>query len=298
MTVRLAPTNWSSLVALPWRAVNQRYTFAFFVLLSMGLLVIGRVQPALLENARAELTDHLAPVLDMASFPLRAAEDMHSRMSSYLNLQKEVERLRTSNAQLVQWQNAVITLQNENRELRNLLHFKNEPNLSYVSARVIADAGGPFVRTLIVTAGKQDGVREGMAAMAGEGLIGRVVEVGDWSSRILLITDLNSRIPVTIADSGDRAILAGDNSPQPKLLYLSQDAIVTSGARIITSGHGGIFPPGLPVGAVVNLPRGGYTVVPAADFGRVNDVKLIDFNLKGGSLNSFERKIEKEQRTR
>src|SRR5580704_12656089 len=101
-----------------------------------------------------------------------------------------------------------------------LLHFKTEPGIAYISARVIADTGGPFVRGLIVTAGKVDGVREGMAAMTGDGLIGRVIEAGDWSSRVLLITDLNSRIPVTVAGSGERAILAGDNSAMPKLVYL------------------------------------------------------------------------------
>ncbi len=184
-----------------------------------------------------------------------------------------------------QWQNAVANLQTENRELRGLLHFKTEPSLAYISARVIADTGGPFVRGLIITAGKLDGVREGMAAMTGDGLIGRVIEVGDWSSRVLLITDLNSRIPVTIAGSGDRAILAGDNSNQPKLLYLPQDAVLSAGARVVTSGHGGVFPPGLPVGVVTEAGRGVYNVVPAADLGRVNDVRLVDFSLKGGEFN-------------
>ncbi len=132
----------------------------------------------------------------------------------------------------MQWQNTALGLENENKELRQLLRYAPEPKLAFISARVIADAGGPFVRSLIVTAGKTDGVREGMAAMTGEGLIGRVVEAGEWSSRILLITDLNSRIPVVITGSGDHAIPGGDNAPRLKLLYLPQDAILKPGVRV------------------------------------------------------------------
>jgi rod shape-determining protein MreC len=298
MPVRPASTGWSALAALPWRAFNQRFSFLFFMLLALGLLVLGRAQPQLVENTRARIVDGLTPVLDAAAWPMAAAEAAVTRVKSYVSLQQENERLRAGNAQLAQWQNAVVALQNENRELRGLLHFKAEPNLAYISARVIADTGGPFVRGLIVTAGKLDGVREGMAAMTGDGLIGRVVEAGDWSSRVLLITDLNSRIPVTVAGSGDRAILAGDNSNQPKLLYLPQDAVLNPGARVITSGHGGIFPPGLPVGAVTESSRGVYSVVPAADLGRVNDVRLVDFSLKGGEFNALETRVEDEQKSR
>ncbi len=128
---------------------------------------------------------------------------------SYLSLREENAKLRQDSLQLKEWQNAAANLDRENHELRALLRFKTEPRFAYISARVIADTGGPFSRGLIVTAGKLDGVREGMAATTGDGLIGRVVDAGDWSSRVVLITDLNSRIPVTVMGSGDRAIMAG-----------------------------------------------------------------------------------------
>jgi rod shape-determining protein MreC len=299
MSVRSYSTGWSFIVALPWRVLNQRFSFIFFIVLALGLLALSRVQPQLVENTRTHVVDGLTPILDAIAWPMKTAEAVGARIHNYVGLEEENQRLRIGNAQLSQWQNEVIALQNENRELRALLHFKEEPGLAYISARVIADTGGPFVRGLIVTAGKLDGVREGMAAMTGDGLIGRVIEVGDWSSRVLLITDLNSRIPVTIAGSGDRAILAGNNSVQPKLLYLPQDAVLNTGARVITSGHGGIFPPGLPIGVVAESPvRGSYTVVPSADLGRINDVRLVDFNLKGGQFNPLQNRVEAEQKSR
>ncbi len=163
---------------------------------------------------------------------------------------------------------------------------------------MIADTGGAFVRSLVVTAGKVDGVREGMAAMTGEGLVGRVVEGGDWSARILLITDMNSRIPVTVSDTGDHAILAGDNTPQPKLLYLPQDADVKAGARVMTSGHGGIFPPNLPVGVVAGTDHGEVEIAPLATFGRINQIRLVDFNLAGGPFNPIAAKVQAETPSR
>jgi rod shape-determining protein MreC len=137
-----------------------------------------------------------------------------------------------------------------------------------------------------------------MAAMTGDGLLGRVIEVGDWSSRVLLITDLNSRIPVTIAGSGDRAILAGDNSAEPKLLYLPVDAMLNPGARVVTSGHGGVFPPNLPIGTVIEPARGQHSIVPDADLGRISYVRLVDFNLKGGVFNSVANKVQAERKKR
>ncbi len=268
------------------------------MLLALGLLTLERVQPIAVEQARLRVIDTLAPVLDAMARPMTSIEGIVADARSYLDLRGENARLRTDNAQLAEWRNAVATLRNENRELRGLLNFKAEPGLAYISARVIADTGGPYERGLIVTAGKTDGVREGMAAMTGDGLIGRVIEAGDWSSRILLITDLNSRIPVTIADTGDRAILAGDNSAAPGLLFLPRDSAIAAGSRVVTSGHGGVFPPDLPVGTVEADAHGALTVVPSAELGRITYVRLVDFGLKGGAFNTVAGKIEADAKAK
>ncbi|MDP9127332.1 MAG: rod shape-determining protein MreC [Pseudomonadota bacterium] len=298
MPVRPRSSGWTYVIAMPWRVTLQRFSFVLFMLLAIGLLLLGRLQPEVVRTVRVHLVDGLAPVLDAISRPMNAAQNAAANAKDYLYLHDENTKLRASNAQLQQWHNQVVALQNENRELRSLLHFKSEPGLAYISARVIADTGGPFVRGLIITAGTVDGTRQGMAAITGEGLVGRVIEAGDWSSRVLLITDLNSRIPVTIAGSGDRAILAGDNSSTPKLLYLAHDSAPMVGARVITSGHGGIFPPDLPVGTVVEVARGVYGVLPSADLGRINYVQLVDFHLKGGTFNPLANRIDAEAKKR
>jgi rod shape-determining protein MreC len=292
MPVRTHRTGWVYTTAVSWRLLAQRFSFVLFLVLALGLLVLNRSKPVLIEHLRARVMDGMAPVLGAMAQPLSIVENASRRASGYLRLQSENDTLRAENEQMAKWQNAAMALENENRELRSLLHYKAEPKVSFISARVIADVGGPYVRSLIVTAGREDGVREGMAAMTGEGLIGRVVEVGDWSARILMITDLNSRIPVTVTGSGEHAIVAGDNAPKPKLLYLPQDAVLQPGARVMTSGHGGIFPPDLPVGVVASTARGKYEITPLADLGRINQVRLIDFHLKGGAFNPMTSRIE------
>ena len=294
---RTTSSPWSTaLAALSWRVISQRFSFVIFMALAMLMLVLTRAQPEVIAGMRTHTIDTLAPVLDAVARPMVAVQNVSTNIRELFFLREDNHKLREENAHLIEWQNAVVSLEKENRDLKNLLRFKTEPSLSYLSARVIADTGGAYVRGLIVTAGNVDGVREGMAAMTGDGLIGRVEEVGDWSSRVLLISDLNSRIPVTVAETGDRAILAGDNSAEPKLLFLPRDAAFNDGQHIVTSGHGGIFPPNLPIGILHEKSDGFYSVVPTADLGRVSNVRLVDFDLRGGAFNSMESKMQAESK--
>jgi rod shape-determining protein MreC len=292
MSVHARRTGWVYTTALSWRVMVHRFSFVLFLAFSLGILFISHSKPIFFEHVRARAMDGLAPVFDVLSRPLVLVDHISTRIQSYRSLLADNERLRAENETLTHWQNAAMALENDNKELRSLLNYKTEPTLAYVSARVIADTGGAYVHSFVVTAGRVDGVREGMAAMTGDGLVGRVVEVGDWTSRILSITDMNSRIPVVMMGDSDHAILSGNNSLQPKLLYLPPESDVKPGTRVMTSGHGGIFPPNLPVGIVSSAERGEFEVTPLAKLGRVNQVRLVDFNLAAGAVNPIAAKIQ------
>ncbi len=167
-------------------------------------------------------------------------------------------------------------------ELRDLLKLVPESAVSFVSARVIASSGGAYLRNLMIDAGSESGIARGQAAVAGEGLVGRVYEVGSRAARILLITDLNSRVPVVVERSRQRAILAGDNSQRPSLWYLDPAAPVRIGDRIITSGEGGVFPSGLPVGVVAAVDAGSPRVQPYVRLSQVEYVRIVDYGLARG----------------
>ncbi len=251
------------------------------MLASIALMMVGKIDALSVDNARARVMDAFAPILEAISRPAATAAHVVESVVEVQNAFEENQRLKAENARLLQWKQAALRLEAENISLRSLLKATPEPTSTYITARVIAAPGSSFLRTLVVTAGRRDGVRKGQAAIAGAGLVGRVVEVGEWSARILLLTDINTRIPVVMEHSRQRAVMAGDNSDQTKLLYLPPDAAIQAGERVVTSGHGGQFPPGIPVGVVASVGERGVRVQPNVDLARVEHLQLVDFNLPG-----------------
>ncbi len=261
--------------------MTQRFAFLFLLLASGAILLVGKADPEIFDRTRMAVTDAVAPVLDALSRPIATGAAIVDETQYLINLREQNIALRAENARLIQWHTAARNLAAENEKLRGLLAFVPEQSSQFISARVIADSGGTFVRSMLVNAGQRDGVVKGQAVVVGEGLIGRIVETGNRVSRILLIDDLNSRIPVVVGRDRERAVLAGDNSRRPKLMYLPSNAQVQKGARIMTSGQGGVFPPGIPVGVVASIDANG---VRAESFVATSDleyVRIVDYGLTG-----------------
>lgn len=269
------------------RSWTHRFTFVLLVAFAFGLMLIGKPDSVLVSRIRMMVTDITAPVINAVSRPIDAARETASDVRDYFALKAENEALKRQNDTLMEWQRVARELQAENASLRDLLNFQPGPKVSFVTASVVADASSSFVRSLIVLGGTKAGVAKGQAAVTGSGLAGRVLEVGERSARILLITDINARVPVVAERSRDQAVLAGRNSDLPELLYLSRDSDVKIGDRIVTSGQGGVFPAGLPVGEVTSVTGGHVLVQPFVDFSRLENIRLIDYSLPGILLEDF-----------
>jgi len=263
------------------KAWLHRFTFVLLFGATLALMVIGKSDSSLVERARLLATDALTPIMDGISRPLATIRQAYDNAREFLNLREENAALREQQARLAQWQTVARQLAAENQSLRELLKFAPEQAVTFVAARVVADNGGAFVRSVLVAAGARNGVRKGDAAATGEGLVGRVAEVGERSARVLLLTDINSRIPVVIERSRDQGILAGDNSDNPRLLYLSHGAQLLAGDRVVTSAAGGAFPPGLPVGVVKSVDSGNAVVELFVDWDHMEYLRLLDYRLSG-----------------
>jgi len=261
------------------RAALQRITLPLLIALSMVVIILGKADQAILEPLRRSAIDAVAPALDLLSGPARFFDTALDRARGLATVYRENARLAEENERLLRWQQSALNLAAENAQLRDLLKLTPEPSASYVTARVIASSGGAYVRSVVVNAGRENGVTRGQAAITGDGLIGRVAEVGNRASRILLITDLNSRVPVVVEGSRQRAVLAGDNSERPELRYVEARSTVRIGDRLVTSGQGGVFPPGLPVGVVAAVEGNAARVEPYAELPRVEYVRLVDYGL-------------------
>lgn len=268
-------------IAAPLKVLAQRFTFLGLVACSVGLMVLGKAETPVVEQFRAVVTDAFVPILDALSRPVATVAEIGDRVSDVMNVYAENQQLRQENERLLRWENVARQLETENTSLRGMLRLAPDSPVSYVTARVVSDTAGMFVRSILVTAGARDGVAKGQAAITGEGLVGRVGEVGERSARILLLTDLNSEVPVSLENGQIRAILAGDNSDQPKLLYLTPDAHPQVGDRVVTSGNGGVLPPGLPVGVVSSAGDHIVRVKPYVEFHRLDYVRLVDYGLSG-----------------
>jgi len=268
-------------VSPPVKAAAQRLALPMLVFVSALLMVLGKADILVIDKTRAVVADALAPVMEAVAAPLTAASQALATAENAVAVFRENAVLREDNARLLQWQEVARRLASENAALRDLTKLVPDQSATSLSARVIGDSGGAFLRNVLVDAGAKDGVARGEAAMTGEGLIGRVSEVGGRTARILLLTDLNSHIPVMIERTSERALLDGDNSNEPRLSFLDSKSPVTPGDRIVTSGSGGVFPPGLPVGVVSGVANGILRVAPYADLSRLDFVRLVDYGLEG-----------------
>jgi rod shape-determining protein MreC len=265
----------------PVRAVAQRIAVPFLVVLSMMFILLGKADVLLFDRLRVIVVDATAPMLQAVSQPVATVGSGARYFQDLFVVYHDNQRLREENGRLLQWQNVARRLQAENAELRKLTKFQPPADARYVSAQVIANSGGAFARNVLINVGSHDDVVRGQAAVTGEGLVGRIAEVGNRASRILLLTDLNSHIPVVLDGSRERAVMAGDNSDQPRLLYLPANVAVKVGDRVVTAGSGGVFPPGLPVGVVAAVDGGIVRIEPFAELARLEVVEVVDFGLGG-----------------
>ncbi|KAA5805477.1 rod shape-determining protein MreC [Alkalicaulis satelles] len=197
---------------------------------------------------RAAFNDLAAPVLELAARPLRGVANTGPWWRNQLELAEENRELRLRASELRAWRDVALSLQERNARYREALNLQAPAGAERITAWTVADRSNAFVQSRLVGAGADAGVRTGYPAVNIYGLIGRTVEVGRTSSRVLLLTDLNSRVAVMADRSNARALLLGDNTDYPRLDFLSHDPDLLEGDRIVTSGDDNVLPRGLPVG--------------------------------------------------
>lgn len=278
------PSGSVSRLTTPIKAWAQRFAFLFLVVGAFALMLLGKADTLLVERIRTAVGDAAAPILEFIARPIDSISGAVEGIGELADLRARNVSLERENERLRHWQTVARRLEAENTALRSLTDMAPDPRLRFVTARVVGDQGGAFARSVLVNAGNRDGVAKGQAAITSEGLAGRVAEVGVRSARVLLVTDINSRIPVLVGEGRDRAILAGDNTNQPRLRYLAPGTEIRPGDHVVTSGHGGIFPPGLPIGVVTQASETALRVQPFVDWAHMEFLRLADYELPGTLL--------------
>jgi rod shape-determining protein MreC len=263
------------------RHALARLTLPAMFVASFGLMLVGKVDTVLVERARVAVYDASAPVYAALAEPIGEMHGAIEEVVRLWGLPEENARLRDENERLQRWQSVALTLDAENQQLKAAMHWIPDPEASYVTGRVVADAGGVYAKAVLLSVGPNHALHKGQIALDDRGLVGRITEVGSRTARVLLITDMNSRVPVILEGSRSRAILAGTNGPLPRLLYWSEGTVPKEGERVVTSADANAFPANLPVGTVRYNAKGVPEVQPDAHLDALDIVRIFDYGLNG-----------------
>jgi rod shape-determining protein MreC len=253
----------------------RRLLMTVLILCLAVLVLVWRIDNPRVERLRSAVTDRIVPNLEWVMAPVTALGRMVDDFQSYARLYEQNAELRRELQQMRTWREAALQLEQENARLLDLNRVQLDPELTFVTGLVLADSGSPFRRSVLLNVGARDGILDGWATMDGLGVVGRISGVAENTSRVILLSDSNSRIPVTVLPSGQRAILMGDNSAAPLIEFLDAAEDIAAGDRVITSGDGGVFPAGLLVGQVVIDRDGLLRLRPSADFSRLNFLRVM-----------------------
>ncbi|WP_298281788.1 rod shape-determining protein MreC [Acidocella sp.] len=267
-------------LSIPLRQALSKLTFPVMLTLSLGVVLVGRADQSFDSHLHTGFDDLMAPVYALADPPVQALASSTSAVGHLFMLSSENAALRAENARLAQWQAVALALEAQNNALKAALNYTPANPPAAVTGEVVADTGGVYSRSVLVlvpTPASTAPSLVGAVAMDGRGVAGRVIEAGARAARVLLITDINSRIPVALGASGAPALMAGTNGDDPKLLYWSPGNPPNEGDVVLTSAQGGAFPPGLPVGVVHYDSQNNPVVLPFADLPALRLLRLFTY---------------------
>lgn len=253
----------------------RRLITALLLLGLFGLFVLWRIDGPRVEKFRVLVIDTFVPSFEWMLRPMTSVVKLAQDYQSYEKLLEQNKELRRELQQMKSWKEAALQLEQENARLLDLSQLRLDSKLTHVSGIVMADSGSPFRQSVLLNIGSRDGIQDGWAAMDGLGLVGRISGVGSSTSRVLLLTDNASQIPVILQPSGQDAIVMGDNSFAPPVEFIENADLVRPGDRIITSGEGGVLPAGLLVGTLAMDPNGRLRTRLAADYERLEFLKVL-----------------------
>lgn len=241
------------------------------------LISDARAQSSPYQPVRSGVEAVVGPVGGVFAAPVRWFGHASDYVGGYFLAVSENRRLRRELAELQPWRDQAIALKNVNARYEAMLGIRPEPPVAMQTARSILDSRGPFSKARLLDAGSAKGVKVGNPVINEHGLVGRIVGTSPGVSRMLLLTDVASRTPVLIDRTDARALLTGDGSDNPRLEFMRNEGAVQAGDRILSSGDGGGFPRGVPIGVAARGIDGSWRVKLFSDRGAIDYVRVMLF---------------------
>ena len=257
------------------RDVQQRFSLFALIIVCIILLFVEKIETKPLNYLRSFVKDIIYRGSVIVSSPSKGIKTVSSEIGTHIKVHEKYIKVLEENKILKDKSSDLDFLILENTQLRNLINEQISSSSNLESARVMLDKQSPYLNSFIINIGTNRKLKNGMAVMDGKNFVGRLVDVNFFSSRVLLITDLNSKIPVVTQPSGYHAILNGRGKEKPSLEFLPKDHTVNTGDKVYTSGKEGIFSPGIPIGEIsIEKDR-----VEVLLFSNLNQITFVNVNL-------------------
>ncbi len=274
-----------------------RKLFVVILFLTAFLFImLSRFDSVAIEALNKVVIKVTGPVMQVVELPARVIHHVWTYFYDISHIYAENQLLRDENKQMMILQNKVRTLEVENQLLSRLLNYVPPAEASFMSAQVVAESGDKFTHLLLIYVGNE-AVKKGQIVMGDESVIGRIDTVSPPYAKVILITDINSKIPVVVERTRVRGILSGNNKDLPQLIFMRSTTDVQEGDIVVTSGVGGMFPAGLPIGFISSINGNKVEVEPMADLSRVEYVRIVDYGLAPDAELSVDF-VESEQNAR
>ena len=257
---------------------SNKFYSVVFISISLLLIIFGVMESKKGIYFKTKIIDYGSFVTYSLSIPIKKISLYFSNMEEIYYVYSQNKKLKNHTLKIKMLENELTLLEHENNLLKDALNIKNDLYYNYQTVKVVAGIRSSFLRTLVILAGKKQKVSEGFAVISNNDLLGHVYESGNFTSRVLLITDINSRVPVIVANKNFRLILSGNNSNYLSILNLGDIDKINSGDIVLTSGDGGVYPQGIPVGVVINDEAKKFVVRPNIILRSLDYVRVINWS--------------------
>ena len=257
------------------KGTKQRFSLLALVVLSIIFIFVETVETKPLNYIRSFIKDTIYRGSLVVSLPSKSFGGFTNFISEHVNVYSSYNELKKENEKLKNNISKSDFLELENTQLRKLIEEQVSSSSNLESARVMLDKQSPYLNSFIINIGSNKDIKNGMAVLDGEHFIGRIVDVNFFSSRVLLVSDLNSKISVIVEPSSYHAILSGHGKNEPTLEYLPEKHNIQNGDKVYTSGKEGIFSPGIPIGEAKNE----NGIIKVLLFSDLNQITFVNINL-------------------
>ena len=257
------------------KGTQQKFSLFALIIISVIFIFAESIKVKPIDYVRSAIRDLIYHSSQVISYPAKTIKGISNFVSNHIQVYDSYKVLKKENEYL---KNNLLKndyLEVENEQLKKLVDERLKTYENLVTARIMIDKQSLYLNSFIINAGSNKKIKKGMAVLDRKNFIGRIVDVNFFSSRVLLITDLNSKIPVIIEPSGDQAILSGHGNDPLSLDYLPKDQKIQDGNSVYTSGKEGLFSPGIPVGTVFSKSNQFYVSL----FSDLNQVLFVNINI-------------------